>query len=404
MNKRKGISLIVLVITILVMIILAGVVVVSLQKNNPIQKAKEAVGTSNLISIKEELEMYKINELSLEKDTNINMSFAEADKNLKSIPAELKNSVLVENGMLGVKYSKLTEEVQKFAKENDIFDAEDNILPDADVYVVEKNGKKYIRVDAVDYETDIAKIKSSTGEEKIPDLNYEKILILCDFTKNRLFKNELSKKFKNVEYDENAYKNTKKYNVLVGYGAQFKAFINKEQEDTIINRFNSASKEKPTYIVSGGNDTQIICPEIFSGCKGSCAFKVSNKLVNNIITRKIDESSNYESYFTDDQRTSIKFSNSQFLERYYKNESNPEYDDCIGMYLDRENKKGWFHMQECGDYDIPEEIKLTANIFKAAITKMTGSRSMEVEVKESGTYTFEIYDLAGNKLVKIINI
>jgi hypothetical protein len=41
-NKRKGISLIVLVITIIVIIILAGTVVLSLSKNNPISSATEA--------------------------------------------------------------------------------------------------------------------------------------------------------------------------------------------------------------------------------------------------------------------------------------------------------------------------------------------------------------------------
>ena len=57
MNKRRGISLIVLVITILVMIILAGVVVVSLQKNNPIEKAKEATFKNNVASYKDELSL-----------------------------------------------------------------------------------------------------------------------------------------------------------------------------------------------------------------------------------------------------------------------------------------------------------------------------------------------------------
>ncbi len=58
MNKRKGISLIVLVITILVMIILAGVVVVSLQKNNPVEKAKEAQSSTNKAAIKEAVTNY----------------------------------------------------------------------------------------------------------------------------------------------------------------------------------------------------------------------------------------------------------------------------------------------------------------------------------------------------------
>ncbi len=60
-ERRKGISLIVLVITILVMIILAGVVIVSLQKNNPVEKAKEATFKTNIVSMIEKLNMYTLN-------------------------------------------------------------------------------------------------------------------------------------------------------------------------------------------------------------------------------------------------------------------------------------------------------------------------------------------------------
>ena len=58
MNNKKGISLIVLVITILVMIILAGVVVVSLQKNNPIEKAKVAKLTDSVSSVRGAISQY----------------------------------------------------------------------------------------------------------------------------------------------------------------------------------------------------------------------------------------------------------------------------------------------------------------------------------------------------------
>ncbi|MEG1485581.1 MAG: hypothetical protein RSC28_09460 [Bacteroidales bacterium] len=57
-------SLIVLVITILVMIILAGVVVVSLTKNNPIGKAGEALFKSDIGSFKDELNLGVISELA----------------------------------------------------------------------------------------------------------------------------------------------------------------------------------------------------------------------------------------------------------------------------------------------------------------------------------------------------
>ncbi|MEG0522246.1 MAG: leucine-rich repeat protein, partial [Clostridia bacterium] len=62
--KKRGMSLIVLVITILVMIILAGVVIVSLSKNNPIDKAKEAIYKSDIASFKQELSLTMVNEIT----------------------------------------------------------------------------------------------------------------------------------------------------------------------------------------------------------------------------------------------------------------------------------------------------------------------------------------------------
>ena len=61
MKKQKGISLIVLVITILVMIILAGVVIVSLQQSNPIQKAKFARMVDSLGSVRGAISQYAAN-------------------------------------------------------------------------------------------------------------------------------------------------------------------------------------------------------------------------------------------------------------------------------------------------------------------------------------------------------
>ena len=117
MNKRKGISLIVLVITILVMIILAGVVVVSLQKNNPIEKAKEATFKQSLAQIGEELEMFCVNEKAQNsefiKDTlhasknslAFNTKTESSGKNIYDIIPSLKdskykNQVEVIQGML----------------------------------------------------------------------------------------------------------------------------------------------------------------------------------------------------------------------------------------------------------------------------------------------------------------
>jgi len=55
MKINKGISLIVLVITIVVMLILAGVVVLSLSNNNPIGQSKEAQFKNNIDAYNSEL-------------------------------------------------------------------------------------------------------------------------------------------------------------------------------------------------------------------------------------------------------------------------------------------------------------------------------------------------------------
>lgn len=58
MLKKRGISLIVLVITIIVITILAGAVILSLSQNNPINNAKEAVFLDNAANLKTELDLY----------------------------------------------------------------------------------------------------------------------------------------------------------------------------------------------------------------------------------------------------------------------------------------------------------------------------------------------------------
>ena len=54
---KKGISLITLIITIVVIIILAAAVILTLGDNNPIDKAKEARRISDIVNIKEEIQM-----------------------------------------------------------------------------------------------------------------------------------------------------------------------------------------------------------------------------------------------------------------------------------------------------------------------------------------------------------
>ena len=104
MNKRKGISLIVLVITILVMIILAGVVVVSLQKNNPIEKAKEANFKTDISSFASELGVGLSNSLvgnsSVKPKEIFANKFVDMKKYINSFSKKYENKLVIADGKL----------------------------------------------------------------------------------------------------------------------------------------------------------------------------------------------------------------------------------------------------------------------------------------------------------------
>ena len=57
-NKQEGISLIVLIVTIIVIIILASAVILTLSKNNPIERAREAKFKEDIRNFQDELAMY----------------------------------------------------------------------------------------------------------------------------------------------------------------------------------------------------------------------------------------------------------------------------------------------------------------------------------------------------------
>ena len=59
MKQKKGISLIVLIITIVVIIILATAIIVNLAQTNMIENAKEAVVKQDFKTMQDELTLYK---------------------------------------------------------------------------------------------------------------------------------------------------------------------------------------------------------------------------------------------------------------------------------------------------------------------------------------------------------
>ncbi|MEG0073351.1 MAG: hypothetical protein RR922_02080 [Clostridia bacterium] len=100
---KKGMSLIVLVITVLVMIILAGVVVVSLSANNPIDKAKEARFKTDISNFKTEINTTMLSHLTEDRllaKKDINASKAGMKEYIPSMGDEYYNKIEIINGEL----------------------------------------------------------------------------------------------------------------------------------------------------------------------------------------------------------------------------------------------------------------------------------------------------------------
>lgn len=113
-KQKKGISLIVLIITILVMIILAAATIISLSNNGIISKANEAVLKTNLKSMQDMASMYladNYNSIDMSKEYKIT-EFGITDKEF----AEYVDISIVKAGKV---YIKLTapEDIKKVAKE-----------------------------------------------------------------------------------------------------------------------------------------------------------------------------------------------------------------------------------------------------------------------------------------------
>ncbi|MEG0521816.1 MAG: hypothetical protein RR594_05065, partial [Clostridia bacterium] len=99
--KKAGISLIVLVITILVMIILAGAVLVGLVVNNPIGKAKEATFKSDIDGFKSEFTMKLTGKVTSDKNflpQNINVAGQDVKEYIPSLKKDYENKIEIIGG------------------------------------------------------------------------------------------------------------------------------------------------------------------------------------------------------------------------------------------------------------------------------------------------------------------
>ena len=120
-EQKKGISLIVLVITIIVMIILASAVIITLSNSNIITKAKEAVLKTDVKSFTQELSVSLADKkvenpsLDIKKITETNVE--EIKKYIPNFDEKYAGKIFIQNGELVYDASKVTDR-EKIALES----------------------------------------------------------------------------------------------------------------------------------------------------------------------------------------------------------------------------------------------------------------------------------------------
>ena len=112
-QQKKGISLIVLVITIIVMLILASAVIISLSNSDIITKAKEAVIKTDVKNFAQELSISFTQEKLENKDLDTNSVTAtdveEIKKYIPNFDAKYAGKIFIQDGELVYDASKVTE-------------------------------------------------------------------------------------------------------------------------------------------------------------------------------------------------------------------------------------------------------------------------------------------------------
>ena len=163
--KKSGISLIVLIVTIIVMIILATVVVLTITNNNPIDNAKKATILNDIATLKDAIEMQKVNMGYKEGKTNVNL-FGGLEE------------------ILGDGYKAYSK---KYAIESNKLVYKDKAFSQKEISILEQNG--------VEKESKYITIVNDSTKEKEENRNNERMVTLKQF----------QEKITNKEFSETGY-------------------------------------------------------------------------------------------------------------------------------------------------------------------------------------------------------
>lgn len=377
MNKNRGITLIALIVTIVVLLILLGATVTMLiGQNGILARTQNAKFTTEISQIKEEWDLEKLSfQMQGEQTENINAS-GEDVKKYVNIPDSYIGKISIVNGELAYDINKFSKEEQLIFKTNYGFKATgDNISSYGSIEKKIKDKKVQLTVFSADDESDIDEIILPDGTSKKIQYDTENILLRGQlFRYEGVTKEVLNKYFKNVTVDENNKINdvidVEKYNVILD--------LNSYSEPTNSTFLNECFKNG-INLVTSGNDSK-------SNLEIIDDFSIIDTTIYPKIVAENEMSKYMNTNLEKDFMTAIKFKKNTNV--WCIASSDEQEMDTLGEY---ENEKGtkWIHNHL-------QNYKNTELFYRNAIYRVTGSRSATYEATENGTYTFTIKDLAGN--------
>lgn len=376
---NKGITLIALVITIIVLLILAGVSIAMLIGTNGIlTQAQNTKQMTEIAQVKEEWDLEKLGlQMQEQKTDAINASGEEVKNYIKNIPNNLVGKISIAKGNLAYDINKFTKEEQLTMKSDYGFKAiGDTSAPYGSIEKKLKDGKVEITVFSADDESDVDEIILPDGTSKKIQYETENILLRGKYLeKEENGKKGIVQNFKQVTIDSknkiNDVNEANKYNVIVdlnSYGWPANCdFLNE-------------CFEKGKNILSSGNDVDDSIIIVDKAWYVNGNYNVEKKQENEV-TKFYNQKIGGDSFYR------IKFNDNVNI--WATATINGNTTDALGEYVS-ENGNRWIHKQ------VPE-YNIESLFYRNAIYRITGSRSAIYIANKNGVYTFKIKDLAGNE-------
>ena len=181
---NKGITLIALVITIIVLLILAGVSIAMLTGTNGIlTQAQNTKQMTEIAQVKEEWDLEKLGlQMQEQKTDAINASGEEVKNYIKNMPDNFVGKIAIVKGKLAYDINKFTKEEQLTMKSDYGFKATGDIsAPYGSIEKKLKDGKVEITVFSADDESDVDEIILPDGTSKKIQYETENILLRGEY-------------------------------------------------------------------------------------------------------------------------------------------------------------------------------------------------------------------------------